>query len=349
LNSLGMKRSLVRSRTAIVRSRWFRRIPLAVSLLLLAWFLAGCTGIRALDPAGPAAALITDLWWFMFWTSLVIFIIVIALLLYAVFKRRQPEDEPSIRAGRMMITWGGIVVPAIVVIVTMVYTLYVMDALAEPQRRPPLTVDITSHMWWWDMRYTEQGIATGNELHIPAGQPVLLQLHAFDVIHSFWVPRLQGKRDMMPGTVTTLWIEADEPGEYRGMCAEFCGLQHANMSFLVIVHEPEDFEAWVEHQQNLPPEPEEDDARQGLEVFLASECVACHTIRGTPANGTIGPDLTDIAMRRELGAGTIPNTPGHLAGWIINAQQFKPGNRMPPQPIEGEDFQALMAYLLSLR
>jgi cytochrome c oxidase subunit II len=285
----------------------------------------------------------------MFWTSLVIFLAVVGLLLYAVFKRRQPPDEPSIRAGRMMITWGGILIPAVVVIATMVYTLYVMDALAEPNRRPPLTIDVTSHMWWWDMRYTEHGIATGNELHMPAGQPVLLQLRATDMIHSFWVPQLQGKRDMLPDATTTLWLEADSAGVYRGMCAEFCGLQHANMSFLVIVHEPDDFEAWLAHQQELPPEPEDDLIRQGQQVFMESECVACHTIRGTPANGTLGPDLTDIGMRREIGAGTLPNTPGHLAGWIINAQQFKPGNRMPPMAIDGQDLQAMMAFLLSLR
>jgi cytochrome c oxidase subunit II len=343
-----MKRRSVESRGSShpSRSRWLLKLVVSIVLLM---FTSGCAGIRVLDPGGPAASLITDLWWFMFWTSLVIFIAVVVLLLYALFKPRQSPDETSIRAGRMMISWGGIIIPAVVVIATMVYTLYVMDALSEPDRRPPLTVDVTSHMWWWDMRYTEQGIATGNELHIPAGQPVLLQLRATDVIHSFWVPRLQGKRDMMPGTVTTLWIEADEPGEYRGMCAEFCGLQHANMSFLVIAHEPDEFEAWLANQQALPPEPEDDLTIQGQQVFMESECVACHTIRGTQANGTLGPDLTDIGARRELGAGTLPNTPGHLAGWTVNAQQFKPGNRMPPQAIEGEDLQALVAYMRSLR
>jgi cytochrome c oxidase subunit II len=334
--------------TSFHKNRRFRFSRLVVTSIL-ALVLSGCANIRALEPAGPPAQLITNLWWFMFWTSLVIFLAVVGLLIYALFKPRQPTDDHSIRTGRAFITWGGVIIPAIVILAVMSFTLYGMDELASPPSNPVIEIHVTSNMWWWDVRYPEYGIATGNEIHIPAGQPVNLQLRAVDVIHSFWVPQLQGKRDMMPHTTTQLWLLADQPGEYRGQCAEFCGLQHANMAFLVIAHTPEEFQEWLELRSTPPPPPTDPYIRRGQQVFLGAECVYCHTIRGTVASGTVGPDLTDIASRRELGAGTLPNTPGHLASWTINAQLFKPGNRMPPMPMQGEDFNAMMAYMRTLR
>jgi cytochrome c oxidase subunit II len=178
--------------------------------------------------------------------------------------------------------------------------------------------------------------------------PVAFTLYSEDVIHSFWVPQLHGKIDHMPGHETGIWLQADEPGVYRGQCGEYCGLQHARMHFLVIAHEQEEFDAWVAARQESPPQPEEDPALRGQQVFLGSACVYCHTVSGTNASGVLGPDLSDMAVRREIGAGTLPNSPGNLAAWIIDSQTIKPGNRMPPMPMAGPDLQALLAYMQTL-
>jgi cytochrome c oxidase subunit 2 len=249
-----------------------------------------------------------------------------------------------------LVTFGGVVVPALVVLGLMVYNTYITVYLEEPPSPPEVLVEVHSHQWWWGVHYPEQDFTTANEIHIPVGVPVTITLQSDDVIHAFWVPELQGKRDMMPDYEGRMWLQADEPGIYRGQCAEFCGRQHAKMQFLVIAHEEDRFQAWVTQQQDAPIDDLDDDQIQrGRQVFLESECATCHTVRGTTAIGTLGPDLTTLATRRELGAGTLPNTRGHLAAWIIDAQQFKPGNLMPPMPLGGEELQALLAYLETLR
>ena len=309
--------------------------------------LSGC-GVRALDPAGPAAADIASLWWVMFAISLVVFIGVMAALAIALWRRRDPKTS-SDQLGRRMVTIGGALIPGIIVLGLMVYNTYITVKLEEPPSPPVITIDVESHQWWWNVDYPEIGFTTANEIHIPAGQSVLLQLHSDDVIHAFWVPELHGKRDMMPDFTGQLWLQADEPGTYRGQCAEFCGLQHAKMLFLVIAHEPEDFQSWLREQEAPRPEITEPEALRGQQVFLDEGCAACHTVRDTEATGTLGPDLTNIASRRELGAGTLSNTPGNLAAWIVDSQLFKPGNRMPPSPMSGEDLRDLLTYLEHLR
>ena len=190
---------------------------------------------------------------------------------------------------------------------------------------------------------------TANELHIPVGRPVVVKLQSPDVIHSLWVPNLAGKKDLIPGRTTALRLRADQPGIYRGQCAEFCGFQHAKMALLVIAEHPEEYERWAQSQRESARMPESDLAKRGQRVFLTAPCVMCHAIQGTPANGKTGPDLTHVASRRTLAAATVPNTRGYLAGWIVDPQHIKPGTNMPAITLAPDDLQALLAYLESLR
>jgi cytochrome c oxidase subunit II len=321
-----------------------RGLPYAGLLSLLV--LSGC-GVRALDPAGPAASAIANLWWVMFITSSIVFVVVMIALALAL--RRRDVGDRGEGLSRSLVTYGGAIIPGIIVFGLMIYNTYISVKLEEPPTTPVTTIRALSHQFWWHFEYPEYDFATANELHIPVGQAVMVQLHSDDVIHAFWVPQLHGKRDMMPDHVGQIWLQADEPGTYQGQCAEFCGMQHAKMQFLVIAHEPEDYEAWLAQHQVVPPVPEDPRVFRGQQIFLGSECVYCHTVRGTNATGTLGPDLTNLASRRMLGAGTLPNTRGHLAGWIIDPQQFKPGNLMPPSPMDGQDLMDMLVYLESLR
>ncbi|HLU83462.1 MAG TPA: c-type cytochrome, partial [Trueperaceae bacterium] len=212
-----------------------------------------------------------------------------------------------------------------------------------------LTIEVIGHQWWWEVRYPESGVVTANEVVIPVGETVRLELSSVDVIHSFWVPVLNGKMDLIPGQTTSLPLEASLAGEYFGFCAEFCGVQHARMNLLVVAQERSDFDAWLATQQLAAPPPNDATTLAGQQVFLGSACVYCHTVRGTNASGKLGPDLTHLASRRLLGAGALPNTRGNLAGWIVNSQTTKPGNRMPPMYLGGSELQSLLAYLETLR
>jgi cytochrome c oxidase subunit 2 len=216
-----------------------------------------------------------------------------------------------------------------------------------------MTIAFVGHQWWWEVQYSDpvasNRITTANEIHIPVGEPVVLNLSSRDVIHSFWVPALHGKRDLLPGYETAFWIEAQYPGVYAGKCAEYCGEQHAHMAIQVLAEPRARFEEWLRQQRQPAPEPATDAERRGREVFLQAPCTQCHTIRGTSAGATVAPDLTHLATRLTLAAGTIPNTTGHLAGWVLDSQQVKPGNHMPPNGLKSEDLQALLAYLRSLR
>jgi cytochrome c oxidase subunit 2 len=216
-----------------------------------------------------------------------------------------------------------------------------------------VTIAITGHQWWWEVQYEdavpERRISTANELHIPTNRSVVLKVTSRDVIHSFWVPNLQGKRDLTPGYTTAIWLKADRPGRYRGQCAEFCGVQHAHMAFELVAESNEVFDAWRREMLQPAREPPDPVAAAGHDVFMQARCPACHTIRGTQAAGLAGPDLTHIARRTSLGAGTLPNTPEHLTAWIRDPQASKPGNQMPPNPLPADAVQALVAYLQTLR
>ncbi len=259
------------------------------------------------------------------------------------------SNQPGALPGRPLnwVIGGGIIFPAIVIALTYGLTLAAMRAQASAGPGE-LVIEVIGHQWWWEVRYPNDQIITANEIRIPAGQPVTLRLTSNDVIHSFWVPELNGKLDLNPQQTNTLVIEADQPGEYRGQCAEFCGVQHAKMALLVIAEAPAAFQAWVSAQQQDAPIPADEQAEYGQQVLLGSACVYCHTIRGTNATGVLGPDLTHLASRRMLAAATIPNTRGHLAGWLIDPQSIKPGNKMPPTDLAADELQAILVYLESL-
>jgi len=212
---------------------------------------------------------------------------------------------------------------------------------------------IVGHQWWWEIQYEDQQpsrtFTTANEIHVPVGRPVVVELHGGDVIHSLWVPSLAGKRDLIPGRTATLTFQADQPGIYRGQCAEFCGFQHAFMAFEVHAQPPADYEAWRQAQLKPAPEPADGQAQHGKQLFQSIQCAMCHTVQGTIAQAHNAPDLTHFASRRTIAAGTLPNTQANLASWIIDPQKHKPGSNMPSNPLSGEDLNALVAYLETLK
>jgi cytochrome c oxidase subunit 2 len=321
---------------------------LVVSSALL---LGGCAAPSVLAPQGPAAERIAGLWWIMFGLAGAIYGAVLALLLIGLFRRRRVEHESERHPhpeGWVWILGGGVALPVAVLILLFVLTLGTMASLAAPPG-DALTVEMIGRQWWWEVRYPDAQVTTANEIHIPAGRPVRLLLTSADVIHSFWAPELHGKLDLVPGRTNTFWIEARRPGIYRGFCAEYCGHQHANMAFLVIAEPPDQFATWLDGQRRPAPPPADPLAQQGQQVFLRSACAFCHTIRDTSAARDSGPDLTHLADRRTIAAGTLENTRDNLADWIRNPQAIKPGNRMPPPDLTADELQALVAYLQSLK
>lgn len=326
--------------------------PMRPSLILV---LCACSGQQsALDAAGAQAASVAGLWWTMLAVSSAIVLLVTAFVLTALFRKRRDDEDMERQdrsSGRVVV--ASAVLTVLILLGTFLYSMVVSRAAAALETDGAQEIRIVGQQWWWDITYTDsipaRSFRTANELHLPAGESVVLRLSSIDVIHSFWVPNLHGKLDLVPGRVNTLWIRAERPGRYRGQCAEFCGLQHAKMAFDVVVHEPEEFQRWKEQQQQPAAEPADSLTLRGREVFLGTACATCHTVRGTPAWAAAGPDLTHVASRLSLGAGSVPNTRGHLAGWIADPQGMKPGNRMPRVPLDAADMTALLAYLASLR
>jgi cytochrome c oxidase subunit 2 len=325
-------------------------------VLVSSGFLVACeqNGQSALHPAGPGAERIADLWWLMLAAASAVFLLVVGVLIRALSHRGRRAEPRSVGPDRGLTRWilaGGVALPTVVLVPLLVVTLRALAGLS-PARGAPDVV-ITGSQWWWDVRYAgdqpQDRLRTANEVHIPVGRPVRIQLLSKDVIHSFWVPALQGKMDLIPGKVNTTWIQADQPGVYRGECAEYCGLQHARMQFRVIALSQSEFTAWLDQQRRPASPPADSASRAGQAVFLRSGCALCHTVRGTPARAVTGPDLTHIASRLTLAAGTLPNTRGHLAGWIGNPQGIKPGNLMPRVPLQSQELQTLLTYLGSLR
>lgn len=326
--------------------------------------LGGCGALdgyqSALNPAGVQAERIYHFWWFALAIASVVFVLVIGMMLYSALRTpADPGDPEAERARtRTMTRWvvGSVAVTALILLVYFVVDLSLGRAEASLGRgagESGLTIEVQGHQWWWDVRYQDPSPArmlrTANEIHVPVGRPVKLRMTSGDVIHSYWVPNLHGKKDLIPGHWTETWFQVDEPGVYRGQCAEFCGHQHAKMGLLVVAHPPEEFAAWYQQQLEPAPPPRTPQQARGLEVFLAHPCVMCHTIRGTPAGGKVAPELTHIGSRRMIAANVLPNTRGHLGGWITDPQKIKPGTKMPPNQIPPQDLQALLAYLESLR
>ena len=304
----------------------------------------------ALDPKGPASARIAGVWWLMLALAVAVYVVVGGLILVASRRGRRGEGvDRALPLGENTFIWiGGVIVPTAILVVLAVVTVSSTAELTRAADRP-LRIEVEGFKWWWEVRYPGTDVVTANEVHVPVGRPVELTLTTADVIHSFWVPELAGKVDMVPGQRNVLRFTADEPGEYRGQCAEYCGLQHARMAFLVIADPPQVFDAWVDRRRAPPPEPPPGPAAEGEAIFERSSCAGCHTVRGTSARGTSGPDLSDFGSRRTIGAVTVENNRGNLGGWIVDAQAAKPGNLMPPISLEPEELQALIEYLESRR
>lgn len=322
---------------------------LAMALLPLA---AGCQGVQsALDPRGPEAAAIAQATWIMSAGAAAILALVMALALYAIFRSPDRRRAPS---STTVIVAGGLVLPIVALSALLVYGLAITREL-RPGAGHALELEIIAHRWWWEVRYpgTDGGahVATANELRIPVGRRVSIALRSEDVIHSFWVPVLAGKLDAIPGRVNRMSLRADAAGEFRGQCAEFCGPQHARMALHVVAEPPEAFDRWLAGLRR-PALVAREDASVGQALFR-EHCMQCHAVRGiAPAGGALpAPDLTHLASRAWLGAGTLPNTPENLASWIAQNEALKPGNAMPQfgHLLDPAQLRALVQWLAQLR
>jgi cytochrome c oxidase subunit 2 len=322
------------------------------------------------------------LWSLFFWVTVAVFVIVSLAALLAAWRGNRlhrssaepaafavhdeavpPEGHARVpivaldaREERRLAVAVGVAAAITVVIlfVLLVASFSAARAAGALRAQAAMTIDVTGEQWWWRVRYgaeaaPSQVFTTANEIHIPAGVAVRLRLTSSDVIHSLWIPGLAAKRDLIPGQDTELVIRADEPGVYRGQCAEFCGLEHAQMAFLVVADPPDAFEAWRKQQLEPAKEPMTELARRGRQIFFETPCFMCHTVRGTKAGAVTGPDLTHFASRTTIAAGTAPNNRGHLAGWILSAPSMKPGTKMPAMSLSPAELDALLAWLEELR
>ena len=321
---------------------------------LVAGVLAACGGDTpsVLDPRSGDARRVEGLWWLLFWISAVVVAVVTAFLLAAVRRRRAElhvDDDIDTRPvpwGDRFVIIAGMAVPGGILAGTFAFSLGVLNDLGGSDERA-VEVEVVGHTWWWEVRYPN-GAVTANEIRIPVGETVELALPTADVIHSFWVPELQVKKDHIPGADNRLRVLADHAGQFRGQCAEFCGLQHAHMEILVEALPAAEFQDWLEHEVEPAAEPGTGQAREGRELFERASCAGCHTIRGTSADGDLGPDLTHLADRETLGAGLVPLTARNLADFITDPQDDKPGVSMPPTELTPREVEAVVAYLTEL-
>jgi cytochrome c oxidase subunit II len=334
-----------------------RRLLLVLTLSLTP---AGCANLpKSLEPAGPNADLVAQLFWWFTAVSVVVWGLVVLGLGIALLRPRPAGDgELPLERGRS----GEIVATRIVVSLVALTTVVLVAltllsffsgrGLARISGQQARVIELTGHQWWWEVRYPDHDpartLTDANEVHVPAGQPVRLVLRSTDVIHSFWIPNVSGKRDLIPGQVNRLDFTVRKPGVYRGQCAEFCGFQHAHMGLVLVAHPAEDFDAWYKSQLAPASQPSGKEAQAGQGAFLSSSCSLCHTIRGTPAGGKVGPDLTHVASRRGVAAHTLPMTRGALAAWIADPQAVKPGAHMPRTELTPDQLNGILAYLEQL-
>jgi len=306
-----------------------------------------------LHPAGVQAASIHDLWSLMLWTTAIVFVIVIAFVIAGIVRDGVATRSRGVQRPQVVAVSVAVAATTLILIGLLAASIWTGRTLEAFQAPSAITVNVVGHQWWWEFEYEEgvpaQRVQTANEFHIPVGRPIVLKVTSRDVIHSLWLPNLQGKRDLIPGYTTAIWLQADHPGIYRGQCAEFCGMQHAHMAFDVVAESQADFDRWLAAMRQPAPPPTTASAQHGRDVFNSARCASCHSVQGSVAAGLVGPDLTHIATRSTLGAGTLPNTPEHLAAWIRDPQVIKPGNQMPANPLPDGDLQALVAYLETLR
>jgi cytochrome c oxidase subunit 2 len=339
------------TRHAFVPPPRLRALLLPAIAGVLGTFLTGCSGVQsALDPAGLGAERIATLFWCMAGGATLIWLIVVGAAVYAIGIRQRAHSPQSMR---LLIIGAGTLVPTLVLAGLLGYGLSMLPGLLEPAPEGSLRIRISGEQWWWRVEYRPpdaEPVTLANEIRLPVGEPVEFILSSPDVIHSFWIPSLGGKVDMIPGRVTRLTLQPTRTGVLRGVCAEFCGDSHALMAFEVVVLEKPAFEAWLAHERTAAAAPATTLALAGRDVFLGTGCGACHTVRGTPADGVIGPDLTHIGSRRTLAAGVLPNNAETMARWLIDPAGVKPGVLMPHfGMLPPDEITALAAYLEALR
>lgn len=344
---------------ADVKSRG-RGTAVAFLLILATNFGVGSAAANAplnyLTGAGPRN--VSTLTWGVLIIAVIVILATTLLLLIAIFRSFRSRSSEIGERRELMdrienavpAIYAGLIASTLVLFGVTIWTMVTLADIASPPKKPKITIEITGHEWWWEARYLsdkpEQIFTTANEIHIPVGEPVAIRLRSSDVIHSFWVPALSGKTDLIPGQINTTWILADRPGIYRGQCTEYCGLQHAHMGLEIIASSNADFEKW--HRNQL--ESASEDARgneAGQRVFLR-KCGVCHAVRGTTAGGRVGPDLTHLMSRTTIAAATLPNKPGFLSGWIADPQHIKPGSKMPRLQMSGNELAAIRDYLQKL-
>ena len=319
--------------------------------------LPGCVSNHAaLNPAGPRAQSIANLLLLFCAVSAVVYLIVIGFLLWSLFRRRRREADAGGEGRGERRSWRLITIGIALTVATLISLAladFVVQRGLSAHPADAMRVLLTGHQYWWEVEYDEsdpsQRVRTANEIHIPLNRPVEFVLTSRDVIHSFWLPSLMGKKDLIPGHTNTEVVIARRPGTFSGQCAEFCGLQHAQMRLLLTAEAPEDFERWRQQQLANAPVPSTDGARHGQAVFMSSSCILCHTIAGTTASATVGPDLTHLAGRSMIAAGALQNTPANLSSWILDPQRLKPGAMMPATALSPQDLVAVTTYLGTLQ
>lgn len=321
---------------------------IAIGLL----WLTGCSGQRsALDPAGDAAERVANLYWWMIAGSVVILLLMIGLTIYAIRARRQPDNE---RKGNLLIVGGGVVLPTVVLTTLLVYGLAMLPDFTAPAPAGSLKITVHGKQWWWRVRYESaagQWVELANEIRLPVNEYVEFRLESYDVNHSFWIPPLGGKLDLIPGRITRLALKPTRTGVFQGMCAEYCGMSHAFMQFPVVVLEKAEFERWLTQQAQAAVQSADAQATRGQDLFFAHACNTCHTVRGgaRPAQSAIGPDLTHVGSRLSIAAGTLPNDVASITRWVAQTHAIKPGTLMPAfTDLPPEDLRALAVYLKSL-
>jgi cytochrome c oxidase subunit 2 len=304
--------------------------------------------------SSDATARITTLTWFMILLSALIFVCVMVVMIAAVLRnrRREATSVEMSQPGDRIVVWGGAILPGAVLVALFVVALGAMRQFSPTP--PAVTIRVTGHQWWWQAEYLASDgrplFRTANEIHVPVDRPVRVLLTSSDVIHSFWVPQLQGKLDAIPGHITDLRLHARRTGTYGGACSEYCGQQHAHMAFAVVAESDDAYRAWIARQSADAAAPSDSATIAGRQLFVTTECALCHAVRGTNARADVGPDLTHVGSRMTIAAGTRPNSLGDLEGWIANPQALKPGTRMPTlRTYTGPELRALATYLQSLK
>ncbi|KIF80067.1 hypothetical protein TSA66_03360 [Noviherbaspirillum autotrophicum] len=338
-----------------------RRVILGASSVLVAATLPAQAQapMSYLQTAGPAADPVTHLNWGLLAISLAVVVIICILVLWATFHRRPPAQQrldgrTALEIARDGMPWItiGVGISTAVLLGAAAWTMITLSAVAAPSANEALHINVIAHQWWWEVSYPgkQQSELTivANEIHIPVGQPVLLRLESDDVIHSFWIPKLAGKTDMIPGQTNRAWLQANQAGDYRGQCGEYCGAQHAQMVMHVIAEPPDAFAAWLRRQRQPSTTPTDAQALHGQQIFLA-RCSMCHTVNGSDAGGRAGPDLTHLMGRHTIAAGVLPNTVEELTRWVAHPQDVKPGVRMPVIELNQDDLHALVTYLETLK